>query len=112
MENLKLHFESSGTFKEAWLHVEFPVDNEPILLLDALFVAGWKENPRGLSARVSPCDGIQEIKVLPPQGSGLFNSLTAEEWTRAIENAEMVLTAFGWDTDKIPHYQLSRQDCI
>ena len=112
MKNVDICFLSKAPHNNEWLHMEFPVDNEPILLLDALFVAGWRENPRGLSARVSPCDGIQEIKILPPQGSGLFNSLTAEEWTRAIENAEMVLTAFGWDTDKIPHYQLSRQDCI
>lgn len=112
MENVKVCFKSKSPHANAWIHMEFSADEEPISLLDALLLVDWKENPNGLSVRVSPCNGVQEISVMPPKGSGLFNSLTPAEWVFALRDAEMVLRDFGWDTQKIPHYKLTAQDCL
>ena len=113
MANTCVRFESNNPHKDKWLWISFPVDSEPTDFLMALQHRGWSECPSGLkTARVSPVNGIQEITMHPPQGSGLFGIMTDEERSKAQRDARTALNQFGWNDVRVPHYKMDFSDCI
>lgn len=101
-------FESKFPHTTPWLSIEFDVDEEPSELLSDLRKIDWLED--GRMNRLPPLDGRQEITVLGPTGTGLFNLWTDAERRQHLPVVRRVLRRHGFNN--VPWNRLTLADLL
>ena len=108
MSGVTLAFESKAPHRTPWLSVEHPVNDVPSGLFDALDELGWKEDERMM--RVPPLDGIQEVQIIPPRGTGLFGEWTDGEARHFMPEVRRLLRKQGFD--RVPWNRLTLAELL
>jgi hypothetical protein len=108
MKGVTVAFESKAPHTTPWLSIEYPVGEEPEELLANLAELGWKTSTRLRFA--PPLDGMQEVVIEPPLGTGLFRGWKPEEARKNMPAVRRLLRRHGFD--RVPWNRLELADLI
>ena len=106
MSGVTLAFESKAPHTTPWLSVEFPVGEDAYELLAKITGLGWRES----QPRLRFHEGLEEVILDPPKGSGLFGTWTEEEARQHMPAVRRLLRREGFD--RIPWNRLELADVI
>lgn len=105
--DVSVAFESKAPHTTPWLSVQYPVGEEPTELFAKLAAIGWE---RDQFPSAPPLDGIQEVNLVPPTGSGLFGGWTEAEARKHMPLVRRVLRTEGFG--KVPWNRLTLADLL
>lgn len=105
--DISVAFESKAPHTTPWLSVQYPVGEEPVELFAKLAAIGWKQDQ---FAPAPPLDGIQEIRLVPPKGAGLFFGWTDAEARKHMPLVRRVLRTEGFG--KVPWNRLTWDELL
>lgn len=90
------------------LRLWFPVHDEPTDLLEALRKIQWAQDAS--IRRLPALDGIQELNIHGPYGSGLFKGWTSDERRAHMKTVRTLLRGYGFS--RIPHHKLTLAELL
>lgn len=121
-ERVSLTFAAQGNGSTKWIEIQFPTENPPTSMLEALAEIGFAPNPHHMrlpaytvfahnaAGEYVPLGYRAQEEMLVKSGGGLFGGWTAEEERTNMRIARAVLRRFGFT--RVPVWKKTPADMM